>query len=422
VSGRPPSGSRRGRAWDESSIRQALSGFLSDKSRWPTYDEFIDAGLKGLRDVLPRFGGPERWSQEMGLHEGPRHWGGVVRWTDDAIRSALTEFLLGKSVWPTHREFREVGLGGLYSKLLQEQTLEPWAREIGIDPPASTRHRSRPRRSHPRPAKPRERPDRRWTDERITRELAAFLGDREEWPSYSEFVASGYKRLYQAVLNHGGTHYWAQRMHVRWVVRYGGQGQYWTEERLRARLAEMLHNRESWPSSAEFQAAGEQRLLMAVRRRGGIGYWASEFGVQPPQAFDPSVGNGQRTWTDERITASIAPLIAELGRWPTKGEFRKAGLGAALAAVYDHGGSTQWQRRFGVSPMRFDGPLPSRSRWKDEQIESALRALYRKHARWPTLEEFETAGLMSVYRAARRGRGITWWRERLGVSDRGQAN
>ena len=91
-------GSRRGRPWDEHSIRGALSEFLHDKPRWPTYDEFIDAGLKGLRDVLPRFGGPERWSREMGLQEGPRRWGGVVRWTDDAIRSTLTEFLEGRSV------------------------------------------------------------------------------------------------------------------------------------------------------------------------------------------------------------------------------------------------------------------------------------------------------------------------------------
>lgn len=423
-------GSQRGRPWDDDSIREALSGFLQGKTRWPTYDEFIDAGLKGMRDVLPRFGGPERWSREMGLAEGPRPWGGVVRWTDEAIRSALTQFLQGRTVWPTHREFRQAGLGGLYSKLLQEETLERWAGEIGIDPPSLRRPRARRRRvPRPRPVEPGAPPNRRWTDERITKALAAFLKDREEWPSYSEFVAAHRKRLYQAVLNHGGTHYWAQRMHVRWVVRHGGGGRYWTEERIRERLSLMLRERDSWPTGAEFAAAGEQRLLAAARRLGGTDYWAAEFGVSSTR---PAVsagghtvsarGRGQRVWTDERIAASIAPLIASLGRWPTKGEFRRAGLGAALAAVYDHGGSLSWQRRFGVEPLRFDGPVPNRSRWDEKQIEAALRGLCRKHGRWPTLEEFQAAGMMSLYRAAVRGNGIVWWRERLGMSDRARPN
>ena len=96
-------------------------------------------------------------------------------------------------------------------------------------------------------------------------------------------------------------------------------------------------------------------------------------------------------WTDERIAAAIAPLVAKLGRWPTKGEFRNAGLGPALAAVYSHGGSSLWQRRFGVEPLRFDGHVPNRSRWDDQQIEAALRVLYRKYSRWPTLAEFDAA-------------------------------
>jgi hypothetical protein len=411
-----PAGSRRGRPWDEHSIREALCEFLHDKPRWPTYDEFIEAGLKGLRDVLPRFGGPERWSREMGLQEGPRPWGGVVRWTDDAIRSTLTEFLAGRPVWPTHREFRQAGLGGLYSKLLQEGTLEGWASEMRIAPPPP---RFASGRRPPVAKPPREAgtipSNRQWTDERITDALKEFLGNRPDWPPYSEFIETGRKGLYQAVLTYGGTRYWTQRMNVRWVVRRSVP--YWTVERIRELLGAMLGDRDTWPAASEFAAAGEQRLLAAARRLGGIAYWASEFDVEPlPSPVADS--SGQRVWTDERIAAALAPLIAKLGRWPTKGEFRKAGLGPALAAVYSHGGSGVWQRRFDLEPRRYGGPVPDRSRWNDQQIEAALQTICGSLARWPTLNEFEAAGLMSAYRAATRRHGIAWWRERVGFAHR----
>ena len=412
--------SRRGRPWDEPSIRRALSEFLHDKSRWPTYDEFIDAGLKGLRDVLPRFGGPERWSREMGLQEGPRPWGGVVRWTDDAIRSTLTEFLEGRSVWPTHRDFRQAGLGGLYSKLLQEGTLEGWASEMRIAPPPP---RFASGRRPPVAKPPRQaagmRSNRRWTDERIASALTEFLGDRPDWPPYSEFIETGRKGLYQAVLTYGGTSYWTQRMHVRRVVRRGVP--YWTVERVRERLVPMLRDRDTWPSATEFAAGGEQRLLAASRRLGGIAYWAREFGVEPPPT-PVAHSSSHRVWTDERIAAVIRPLIAELERWPTKSEFRKAGLGPALAAVYSHGGSAVWQRRFDLEPRHFGGPVPDRSRWNDQQIEAALQTVCEFFGRWPTLEEFKAAGLMSAYRAAASRHGIAWWRERVAFAHRDKAD
>lgn len=214
--------SQRGRPWDEGSIREALAEFLRGETRWPTYAEFRAAGLKGLRDVLPRFGGPERWAQEMGLEEGPRPWGGVVRWTDPVIRTALTRFFEGRQVWPTYREFRQAGLGGLYEKLIQEGSVERWALDLGLPPPM-LRVRSIRERAAPKPQASSSTVSRRrlWTDERIADELAEFLAGRSDWPRYSEFVAAGRERLYKAVLNHGGIHEWARRLNVRRVARRG---------------------------------------------------------------------------------------------------------------------------------------------------------------------------------------------------------
>ena len=220
--------SRRGRRWDEDSIRDVLREFLKDKTHWPTYDEFAAAGLKGMRDVLPRFGGPERWWREMGLQGGPRRWGGKVRWTDEAIHAALAPFLAGRTAWPSHRDFRRAGLGGLYAKLIQEGTLPAWATRFGIDPPkpGPTPKRS-PRRGEPvgtRSPPAVRKPERRWTDERIHADLAVFLEGRTEWPPYREFVDNGHLHVYKAVLSHGGTGYWANRMNVRKVPRRGSQG------------------------------------------------------------------------------------------------------------------------------------------------------------------------------------------------------
>lgn len=118
------------------------------------------------------------------------------------------------------------------------------------------------------------------------------------------------------------------------------------------------------PSTTDFTAAEQGPLLDAVRRLGGIERWAGEFGLPYVPRISRGVGTRRETslWDDARIEAAISPLIEELGRWPTKGEFRGAGLSKALAAVYTQGGSAVWQQRFGVEPRAFEGPVPDRRR------------------------------------------------------------
>jgi hypothetical protein len=218
------------------------------------------------------------------------------------------------------------------------------------------------------------------------------------------------------VLNHGGTHLWARRMGVRWVHRPPGSAPYWTEERVRERLSVLLDGRSTWPTPAELEASGPRSLLSAVRRHGGVDRWAAEFGVERPQRARASSPRGQETrfWSDEQIRSAISPLVEELGRWPTKSEFRRAGLLNALSAVYYYGGSGAWQRRLGVSPGAYDGPLPDRTRWNDQMVERELRRFCEARSDWPTLREFYTAGRSSLYRAASRRGGIALWRQRLG--------
>ena len=52
----------------------------------------------------------------------------------------------------------------------------------------------------------------------------------------------------------------------------------WTDERIRAELSAFCSERSTWPSAAEFRAAGRSDLYVAASRYGGIGFWAAELG------------------------------------------------------------------------------------------------------------------------------------------------
>lgn len=390
--------------WDETAIRGALEDFLQGWERWPTAEEFAAGGAKGLREAITRVHGAAWWAREMGLPGGDRPIGGVRRWTDETIRQTLADFFGDRSTWPGAKEFRQAGLHSLEEALRHYGGPERWAREMGVDWTPSRRALQRSARGPRSQVSARSRPDwPKWTEETIARELRLFLADRTEWPRHVEFVRAGRKGLYHAVLRHGGTRTWAQRMGVRWVSRRTVGVTQWTDAVIRERLAAFLDGRTTWPSPADFDAAGQRALLRAVRRHGGVGEWAREFGLPPSTLY----------WTDERIATEVAPLIERLGRWPTRTEFRRAGLARALAAVYGHGGSGRWQAHFGVGPSQFAGPVPDRRRWSEERIDRELRAFCAGRSTWPAFREFRDAGRLRLYNAAARHGGIEHWRVRI---------
>jgi Domain of unknown function (DUF4115)/MarR family len=64
----------------------------------------------------------------------------------------------------------------------------------------------------------------------------------------------------------------------------------WTDERIRTELASFCANRTTWPSAAEFKAAGRSDLYVAASRYGGIRFWAAELGfprAEPRRAARP---------------------------------------------------------------------------------------------------------------------------------------
>lgn len=217
----------------------------------------------------------------MNLPGGDRPRGGVPRWTDHVIRRTLKEFFGPRSDWPSQREFDAAGLHGLREALRYHGGPRRWSREFGVKWTPRAAADRRASSDEPERAAPPVRQWPKWNEQTIAAQLKLFLAGREVWPRYTEFIERGRQDLYQAVLKHGGTHLWADRMGVEWVERYGGDAPRWTEERVRQRLTSFLQGRTVWPRPEEFAAVGERSLLTAVRRLGGVGRWTGAFGLEP---------------------------------------------------------------------------------------------------------------------------------------------
>lgn len=53
---------------------------------------------------------------------------------------------------------------------------------------------------------------RRWRPEQLRAELEAFVGSREDWPTYTEMAAAGREDLCYALKTYGGAPYWAKML------------------------------------------------------------------------------------------------------------------------------------------------------------------------------------------------------------------
>lgn len=182
--------------WTDEKIRSDLRAFLRGKKTWPSRKDFEAAGLKTLRDAVLRTGGPERWAAEFGLPRRDERSGSRRVWTDERIERRLRTLLDGSDRWPSKQDFLDAGAGGLISAVYLHGGPDYWARRLGV-----TRARSS------RPAQPTK-----WPEERIRDELRAFCAGRDDWPRFSEFVASGRRNLYGMASLRGGIDRWVREL------------------------------------------------------------------------------------------------------------------------------------------------------------------------------------------------------------------
>jgi hypothetical protein len=88
----------------------------------------------------------------------------------------------------------------------------------------------------------------------------------------------------------------------------------WTNERIRAELEAFCASHETWPSAAEFKAAGHSDLYVAASRYGGVGFWANELGFCRLGHTEPHVPAPQRPrrelWPRLRWVGAVAVIAA----------------------------------------------------------------------------------------------------------------
>jgi hypothetical protein len=88
---------------------------------------------------------------------------------------------------------------------------------------------------------------------------------------------------------------------------------------------------------------GPVGLAAAVKRTGGGQRWARDLGVPGPQPA---------SWTEELIDRELRLLCAGKTYWPTKDDFRQAGLAGLLTAARRGRGCRWWAQRLGVAQRR----------------------------------------------------------------------
>jgi DNA invertase Pin-like site-specific DNA recombinase len=171
-------------AWTDDRIERRLRAVIGAGTAWPSVSDFQRAGEYNLYRAVRRSPlGPSGWAAR--LRVGPPR---VTKWTPGAIAGVLADLLAARDGWPTAREFDEMGLRGMYTAMCRSEIgAAGWAARFG-----------------------RSIAFQRQTKDQLRERLRAFVGDRTEWPSYTEFHATpDGRKLYSAVIRRGGLVHWA---------------------------------------------------------------------------------------------------------------------------------------------------------------------------------------------------------------------
>jgi site-specific DNA recombinase len=178
------------RRWTYARMKEEVAALAAQHNGFPTPAQFQAAGLSGLYQTITKKRLRRQLAADLGLRAPPIKSQRTNRWTHDQIKPALDDFLAGRSVWPTRREFQEAGLYGLLGHLHQRDDPEAWARRYGLAPPA--------RRL-------------KWTEAAIKRELDKFLAGRETWPRHIDFRRAQLRGLEERIAADGTREAWMRR-------------------------------------------------------------------------------------------------------------------------------------------------------------------------------------------------------------------
>ena len=248
-------------------------------------------------------------------------------WPEHRLRSVLDPFLEGCTSWPEFTDFQLAGLGLAYRQVEIWGGPERWAVEYGLT------YRRRTFRLEG------------WSEARVRRELADYLEGVEGWPTAKQFNADGRWELQRAVSRFGGSERWAAEFDRE--LRFHQRGRIdWTEERIEAALRELSAETGTMPTRREMRRSGQLGLASAVGPASGRARWAKRLGLGlPPRTMQPA-----QRWSENAIERAVRPLFEGRRVYPTRSEFRAAGLDRVYQAIYNtEGGHPRWAERFGLA-------------------------------------------------------------------------
>jgi hypothetical protein len=98
--------------WSRARLERELRQFVRRRVYWPPREAFLDAGLANLHHQAHLQGGEAAGARYVGLKLRP---GTVIRgsWDEQRIRDALALYPHDKPRWPSVKQFKRDGLGGL---------------------------------------------------------------------------------------------------------------------------------------------------------------------------------------------------------------------------------------------------------------------------------------------------------------------
>jgi DNA invertase Pin-like site-specific DNA recombinase len=182
--------------WTDERIR----GALRHLGHWPNRADLQAAGYGGLQKAIERRG-TKAWAGELEYRLAPESAAGPTgRWTERTAEKALKDMTKDATTYPSERDFRMAGLGGLERALrVRLGGHDRWARRLKLPRRGPTGGR---------------RPQAVWTDARAEAELRAFLTTvgAERYPTRGTFESHGHSALYRHIQRCGGHAAWARRV------------------------------------------------------------------------------------------------------------------------------------------------------------------------------------------------------------------
>jgi hypothetical protein len=116
--------------WDDERIESELRTLMAEWGCWPRVQMLRQRGYAALASAVIRSGGGQHWAKRLGTEQPPGS--GERYWSDARIEAALRDFLVGRSDWPTTRDFSAAGLRGLHSAICRYGGAARWAEHFGL--------------------------------------------------------------------------------------------------------------------------------------------------------------------------------------------------------------------------------------------------------------------------------------------------